>query len=759
MKLSMLAAQCGLPVLIMLIRTLYPDETPGWLVRFAQISGLVFAIITIFTPDGINSYLLLPYEITAVLIAFGSLFIICRAMIRKRDWAYIMIFATGAFFLIVLNEVLTDTGLIQSPMILPIGGFALPCALAFILARRFSKSFTTIEVLSERLLFLDRLKDEFLANTSHELRTPLNGIVGMAESMIEGAAGKLDEKQAYHLSMIASSGKRLAILVNDILDFSKLKDNEIVLQKKPVDIRQVVEIVLALSEPLARARSLVLSNRLEEDLPLVDADENRVQQILHNIIGNAIKFTESGYIEISAIVKAHFLEISVSDTGIGIPEDKIGAIFNPFVQQDGSISREHGGTGLGLSITQRLVELHGGAISVESKTGNGSIFTFTLPVSIQSEKTERKVRDAKVLKIHHDRAPDQPKPPAPGIYRILVVDDEPVNRQVMINYLSLEHYSVETASNGEEALQLISGGKNEGFDLAILDIMMPRMSGYQLCRRLREKYSLIELPILILTARDQSGDIIAGFESGANDYLSKPFDKRELLARVNMLLNLKRSGVQEKMLRQAELNALQAQIKPHFLLNTLNTIIYFCRTNPAKAGELLTELGIYLRSCFDFRNSGELVPLENELEIVRSYLAIAQSRFNDIIKISYDIEPNLDCRVPSFMLQPIVENALKHGLLPKKEGGVIRISARKEPGFLVLSVADDGVGMTEYKIRNLLNGNERHEGVGINNVNLRLKSIYGRSLEIKSRPGIGTTVTIQIPLEDGGKHDQRDTGG
>jgi two-component system sensor histidine kinase ChiS len=288
---------------------------------------------------------------------------------------------------------------------------------------------------------------------------------------------------------------------------------------------------------------------------------------------------------------------------------------------------------------------------------------------------------------------------------------------------------------------------------------MPKMSGYQLCRLLREKYSLIELPILILTARNHSGDIIAGFDSGANDYLCKPFDKRELQARVNMLLNLKRLGAQEKMLRQAELNALHAQIKPHFLLNTLNTIIYFCRTNPARAGELLTELGSYLRSCFDFRNSGELTPLENELEIVRSYLAIAQARYSDIIKTVYDIEENLDCRISSFMLQPIVENALKHGLLPKKEGGTIRISARKENGFLALSVADDGIGMTEYKIRNLLNGNEKHAGVGINNVNQRLISIYGRSLEIKSRPGIGTTITMQIPLEDGGKLDQCDTSG
>lgn len=750
MKLSMLTLHVGLPVFVMSLQALYPQESPRWFVIFSQATGLFFSLITIFTPDSINSYFLLPYEIIATLIVVGLVVIIGRAVFQKRDGAYIMAVGTGIFFLAAINDAMSDSGLIRSPLILPFGVFALPFAQSLMLIWRYSKSFTTVEVLSERLLSLDKLKDEFLANTSHELRTPLNGIVGIAESMMEGAAGKLDKRQAYQLSLIISSGKRLASLVNDILDFAKLRNNEIMLQKKPVALQQVVEIVLALSEPLARARSLTLINRLDNTLPLVEADENRVQQILHNLVGNAIKYTESGWVEISARVKGGYLEVTVADTGIGIPEDKFDKIFMSFEQLDGSIAREHNGTGLGLSISKRLVELHGGTISVVSTVGKGSKFTFTLPLNTQKQETVlRTVREVKLLSLPVAGPPEKPKALPHNAPRILVVDDEPVNLQVMTNYLILENYIVETASNGEEALRLINERSGKDFDLVVLDIMMPRMSGYQMCRLLREKYSLINLPVLMLTARNRTEDIIAGFQSGANDYLSKPFDKRELLARVAMLIGLKKSGELEKMLRKAEIRALQAQIKPHFLLNALNTIIYFCRTNPEKAGELLTELSVYLRSGFDFNNTDEFVSLTQELEHIRSYLAIVQARFNELLKVVYEIEAGPDCRIPSFILQPIVENAIKHGLFPKKEGGTVRISAKEDLGFLVLSVTDDGIGMSKQKIDDLLSDHTKQSGVGIRNVNNRLQRIYGRSLEIRSNPGQGTTVTMRIPLTGG----------
>jgi signal transduction histidine kinase len=235
----------------------------------------------------------------------------------------------------------------------------------------------------EALKRVDRLKDEFLANTSHELRTPLNGIIGLSESLYDNIN---EPEQLEDLSMIISSGKRLASLVNDILDFSKLRNFDIELQRKPIDLYSIAEIILRINKPLVSGKKLELINKVPVDLAAIDGDENRLQQILNNLIGNAIKFTETGSVTVSAQKKNQDIQVSVSDTGIGIPESKKEVIFHEFQQADGSISREFAGTGLGLSISKHLVELHGGKMWLESEVSKGSSFIFTLPVSRETLK-------------------------------------------------------------------------------------------------------------------------------------------------------------------------------------------------------------------------------------------------------------------------------------------------------------------------------------------------------------------------------------
>lgn len=262
------------------------------------------------------------------------------------------------------------------------------------LAKSFNKmaedlkaSFTTLESNNQQLQHLDQLKDEFLANTSHELRTPLNGMIGIAESMIDGATGDLSDIQKQNLFLIAQSGHRLANLVNDILDFAKLQHNNIELQLKAVGLRAIAQVVLTLSQSLIGSKNLELINRISPDFPAAWADENRLQQILYNLVGNAIKFSERGTVEITAQLSSgdpqgtttnEQLTIAIADTGIGIPADKLDSIFESFEQGDGSTAREYGGTGLGLAVTKQLVELHGGKIWVESTVGSGSRFSFTL---------------------------------------------------------------------------------------------------------------------------------------------------------------------------------------------------------------------------------------------------------------------------------------------------------------------------------------------------------------------------------------------
>lgn len=414
---------------------------------------------------------------------------------------------------------------------------------------------------------LDKLKDEFLANTSHELRTPLHGIIGIAESLAAGAAGPLPERALHHVAMIGASGKRLASLVDDILDFSKLRHEEIVLRRQAVDMHQSVEVVTMVLRPLWEAKSL----RLENNVPAncyVDGDEGRIHQVLYNIIGNAIKFTEKGSIAVTAERTESGWIVRVADTGIGIAPEQQPFIFESFAQGSGSIARDYGGTGLGLSISKKLVELQGGSLTVASVVGEGSTFAFELPAAewpreseaatnplaggggrmplngeelgayVQGEYAALAQVDDVVIAAVGDSDSDiaaSSSPSSPGC--ILVVDDELVNLQVFDDYLTMEGYRVVQAASAFQALALIQDGLEP--DLILLDVMMPRMSGYELCQKLRTDYATrSQLPILLLTARGLTADLVEGFSSGANDYLSKPISRQELLARVKLHLQL-----------------------------------------------------------------------------------------------------------------------------------------------------------------------------------------------------------------------------
>ena len=401
---------------------------------------------------------------------------------------------------------------------------------------------------AQRLRQIDRLKDQFLANTSHELRTPLNGIIGIAESLLDGATGELPEPTRANLSMVASSGRRLSHLVDDILDFSKLKSHQLTIHREPVDLRALVEVVLRLSAPMAAGKGLELSNLIPEDLPAVAADQNRVQQIVHNLLGNAVKFTEEGRVWISAEAHEGTVEVTVADTGIGISEEKLDRIFESFEQADGSTERAYGGTGLGLTITRQLVELHGGEIRAESEVGVGSRVMFTLP-----EWTgEAQDRTQKVNRLR-DSKPVEPPSMSPleagralvgaeislgegAAGRVLVVDDEPINLQVLENVLTVAGFGVTQAHDGRQCLKILAEVAKP--DLILLDVMMPGMSGFEVTQRIRQQYSANDLPILLVTAKNQVEDLEKGLESGANDYLTKPFSKNEFLARMRTHLSL-----------------------------------------------------------------------------------------------------------------------------------------------------------------------------------------------------------------------------
>lgn len=373
-------------------------------------------------------------------------------------------------------------------------------------------------------------KSNFLAQMSHEIRTPLNGVIGMASGL---GTTKLDEEQRKMVTTLQSSGELLLTVVNDILDISKVEAGQVSLEEADISLEQILNWIDSTYRPTSAAKGLKWETHLADDARgWYRGDATRIRQILSNLVSNAIKFTPTGEVraEVHCLSRdaagTAQIEIVVRDTGIGIPAERIEAIFNPFEQADASTTRKFGGTGLGLAITMRLAELMGGNITVESTPGQGSRFTVTLSL----ERGQAPAAPADI--------PAQPADALAARLRALVIDDVATNRLVLQTLLTPLEVDVTCAGSGQEALDIL---ESEHFDVILMDIQMPDMDGVQTTQqlRLREQQSGQDTtPVIAVTANVLPEQVAAYRAAGLDDHLAKPVRREDLvelltLARVN----------------------------------------------------------------------------------------------------------------------------------------------------------------------------------------------------------------------------------
>ncbi len=726
---------------------LFREERSKKVLRIFVLYATGMSLIFLFTPIVFFTKLVYVLDIAALLSGTYPILCAARAFLNGKRDALTVLLGTLPVIVSAAHDMLYQNNRINSSVgeLVSVGLFLLLLMQSFVLARRSAEAFRGVNALSQKLLKLDKIKDEFLANTSHELRTPLSGILGITQAMLKGSDGELNSRQKQNLSIVIGSSRRLANLVNDILDYSKMKNGDILLHIRPIHIEGLIHTVVGVFQQLGRSKEYEVIADLPEGLPPVLADENRVVQILYNLVGNATKFTVQGCVKVSVRKTGTMLEVCVSDTGEGIPEEKLEDIFRSFEQVDTSLTRRHGGTGLGLPITKHLVELQGGSIRVDSHPGAGSRFYFTLPVAdiaaITAKSTNQENEPdyaASELAAAFEESPVI-MGEAEKSAHILLVDDDTVNLQAASSILRLGGYDITTADSGKAALTRLTERRN--FSVVVLDVMMPEMSGYEVCQKIREHRPVFELPVLMLTAKASTEDVIMGFEAGANDYLPKPYEAEELLARVRMLAELKAS-VDKAMV--AETAMMQAQIKPHFLFNTLNAISSFCDSDPSRAQRLIDDFSCYLRQSFDFKSLEAYGTLNQELAFINSYVGIQKARFGEKLCVKFDIDELAGTRLPVLSIQPLVENAITHGLRKKGGSGTVAISVRKSDGDVLVAVEDDGQGIPPERLNTLLIPEAGH-GLGLWNIDRRLKKFYGKGLTIESTPGKGTRVSYIIP--------------
>lgn len=637
-----------------------------------EVINVCLFFITVFVPFSIMGYLaacilsFLSFEFIFIIVSAVS----CYKLGQKDSLFFIFSFSPTmiSFFLRILQnlEIMSDSiltrygALISFPVTLLLFASAIIYRFNLIQNEVDRQKKLTLKNLENT----SKMKDLFLSSTAHELRTPLNGIIGLSESVLIDDSQKLTDKARANLSAVSASAWRLSRLVNDILDHTKGTIEELYIEKKNINIGQLIEVVLVNLSPLFSYKPVIVRNLNKFNSLCVIGDENRIQQILFNLLGNAIKFTHRGEISVSTQIQQNEIWICIKDTGIGIPEERLESIFKLYNQGSDDIIKKYGGTGLGLALSKQLVELHGGHIWAESKVGIGSSFYFTLPIAENISS-----QNCKILNFEESNSIFKPtdnitlnsfdwKHTEDGLEKILAVDDEPVNLQVIENYLPKDKYLIYSMTSGVNLMEIIK--ESISLELVILDIYMPEISGYELCSQIRKRYKSHELPVLMLTASSNLEDMVQAFSLGANDYITKPVSREELLARVETHIKLKKS-IERNSFTNKKLNEIDRLISLGFMATS------FVLKNKISIGQE----NIVLEKAYDYYRpilDQLLVSEEDNSELSNNF--IEHSYFEKITEKLHSLEQN---KILNFLIK-IKESIQNSNDTIFKEDDIERIS-------------------------------------------------------------------------------------
>lgn len=703
----------------------------------------VFFIYGILSPYDNKAEMLIILQIayvgTIISIILYNLFILIRVLFKRIEGAH--------YILVILVSICCYSSFLGGNFLfdIPIDYIELLLfviillSFASLLNFRANVSFEEVQSLSKELIAHNQMKDEFLLKTSKELKEMLYGILNLSKSLMEGTKGPLKRPQQEQIILMHNVTKRLGHLVDDLQLSSSLMSGEISISPSIVSAKIINEVVEEIRYTNLDISNVTIISKVDTALPAMFTDELRLKQVLYNLLYNAIQHTKNGQITVEAHVDKQQMVIDIIDTGTGIPSHELELIFNAFYQGKNSVGKD--GLGLGLSITKNIVKNLNGDIYVKSELGEGTTFTFTIPlandIDLSLEKSYRSVshineRVAQSLLAPHYKMKEK---------KILLVDEDQAHLQKLSNELSLQGYTIISIENGFAALEYI---KENQVDCMIIDLLMNKMSGYDLCKEVRKKYDMLELPIVVMTSMMKYSDLKLTLQFGANDYLQKPINVDELNIRIDSLLAVRQSSLEAI---DIEMNYLYSQVTPHFIYNTLNTIIGLSYTDEENAREALYCLATYFRAKLNVHYHKNLVSIEDEIELVKSYLYIEKLRFGNQLTVKYDIDETIKLLIPALSIQPLVENAVSHGISKKKGGGTIEISVQREGQFICIKIYDNGVGISEEKIQQLLNGESSR--IGFMNPLKKLKLIKNASLQLYSKEGHGTTIVILLP--EGGR--------
>jgi signal transduction histidine kinase len=685
-----------------------------------------------------------------------------------------------------------------------------------------------LEKARDDLAQLDRAKSRFSANVHHELRTPLTLILAPLDAMRGGELGELPEQVERTLDTMHSNGRRLYKMINNLLDLSKLESNQFEVRRRPVELARLVEEVVIGARALSERKGVELCMSGFEHLPTINADPDALEKVLVNLVGNALKFTDEGdRIEVHAEHLGSNVVMSVADTGIGIAPQKLDSIFDRFAQIDGSATRRYEGTGIGLSLAREMVTRHDGRIWATSKgEGCGTTIWVELPIGEPDAFTEEDVlrsdegellgvgrsidaveadlglgaaeessepfleMERSVERWEGSRGPaggEQPDPPADSP-EVLIAEDNP-DMRALLKMLVGREFRLRIARNGREALEMV---RERAPDLILSDVMMPEMSGIELCKAIKAEDATRAIPVVLVTSKAEQDMKIEGLELGADDYVTKPFHPRELLARVRSLVRVRslqkqlshRNEDLERTLRElqaAEVQLVQSERLAavgelaagiaHEVNNPLNFALNAARAMGSTLGDLSAAMGdgkaeegedvadlaetiaelsqiiveglnrthALVGDLRDFatpRRRADLVPIDLERGLRSTIALLGHTLSEHRAEVSLDSEPGFPLvEADASGLNQVFLNLIKNAAEAfGGQGGEIRIELRRESDGhgVAVTISDDGPGISDNHIH-------------------RLFEPFFTTKEVGQGTGLGLSISRQIVDAHGGR--------
>jgi len=653
-----------------------------------------------------------------------------------------------------------------------------------------------VKVANENLRKVDAARTRFFANVNHELRTPLMLIVGPLERLL-ATPDATDARPL--LDTMAANAERLLRQINLTLDFAKIEAKQLRAELAPGNLDRVLGRMMKAAQGYADVRGIRLSYVGGERVPESIFDAEKVETILANLLSNALKFTpRGGEVALTVASDAGRLTVEVRDTGEGIPGDQLERIFDPFHQVEGGVTRRHEGTGLGLALARELASLHGGSVSVESTLGVGSCFRFVLPQQPPSAEERRQeprrkedrtvaLRRRGLLANEYEQAARRralfsdltaprlsvsasPTLLGPKAPHVLLVEDNDDLRAFLQQSLH-SRFVVETARNGVEALARLA---TDTPDLIIADVMMPQMDGYTLCRRLRADPAWAGVPVILLTARTGAPAVVEGLTAGANDYIAKPFDVRELEARIDVQLRLHtlERSLSERDKRLALIGQMTSSIA-HDLNNPLAALVLLsdhlklntdlddsARRHVVNIDAQTERLIGMVRDICDFAKLGTVTLQLRETPFAALVQEIGLAERARLKRLDIELQIDVDqasaepVALDRERIRRVVENLLRNAkeALEQQDSGVkhISLSARSAPGGVELRVADSGPGV-RAEIRDHLfepfvtDGKPNGTGLGLAIVH-DLVAAHGGTIELAdTEAGGGAVFRMWLP--------------